>query len=308
MIDPSLTQTVRLYCDGELPREAAREFERKLEGDLQLQRAVQFERSLRVRVSAVLSSESKAPVNLAQRLREALDREIDPLPIPITAAPANGASGKSRDVEHTPILQPTWRINYLAVAAVLLLVIGAVMFGVLFPQIDTLQPGSTLEQAELFSAIGSYVATEHERAGDPAIAEDKFDLSDPQDMQSKLSKHLGAPITPIDLSALGYELIGGATCGALPCGGPSAHMLFKKADGRAVSIFCVPESRLDDYLATKEQREWVVNNETNTKCRKRVLRLDYPDTGLVYFLVTCDPDALEPASQLVLRQLHSASR
>jgi anti-sigma factor RsiW len=312
MIDPSLTQTVRMYCDGELPPDEAQQFERKLERDIQLQQAVVFERSLRKRLSTLLASETtSAPAALADRVRQSLAREVAPVPIPMRA---NGQS--SPEVGSAPPLQhPTWRISYLAVAAFFALVVGAVMFGVLFPQIDAMQTAD-VAPIEFFTAIGTAVASEHDRvAQDQITADEKLELKQQEEMAYQLSQKLGSRVTPIDLSERGYTLFGAGMCGGtLPCGGPSGHMLFKRVrkdgtvSGPNVSLFFVPEGHLADYLDEKLQRRWVDINGLSTKCGHRVLRLDYPDTGLVYFLVTCDPNELEPASKLVLEQLESANR
>jgi len=302
MIDSSLTQTVRLYCDGELSPDEALQFERKLEGDVALQQAVVFERNLRKRLDAVLSAQSvKAPPALADRIRNALVEDDAPAPIKIES--------------HREAQYPTWRINYLAVAAVLTLVAGAVIFGIVFPQIDTIQnTPNDVTQTELLAEIGTIVATEHDRlAGDRNAADQELVLNDLEDTAFELSQHLESRVTPVDLSELGYTFFGAAKCGGiLPCGGPSAHMLFKKVrddgtfTGPNISIYIVPEGHLADFLDIKVRRRWV-NNGTSTKCGHQVYRLDYPDTGLVYFLVTCDPSVLEPASQKVLEQLRAAN-
>jgi hypothetical protein len=211
---------------------------------------------------------------------------------------------------------PTWRINYLAVAAVLALVVGAVMFGVLFPQIDTISQTTGVEPIEFFAAIGTAVAGEHDRvASNRDTADEKLKLRQQEQMSHQLSQELGSRVTPIDLSELGYTFFGAGKCGgSLPCGGPSGHMLFKRVrndgtvSGPNISLFFVPEGRLAEYLDEKLQRRWVDINGLSGKCGHRVLRLDYPDTGLVYFLVTCDPDELDPAAKLVLEQLRAANQ
>ncbi len=305
MIDPSLTRTVRLYCDGELSPEEVQRFERTLGEHAELKQAVTFERALRERVASTMASAApKAPESLAERVRQALAREIEPQPIPF---PVDGA-------EHRPprpaVRQPTWRLNYFAVAAVLAVVVGAVMFGLFFPPIDALTQGSP-ESASILSTLGTIAAEEHDRGASGAK---ELTLRDPVQMSSQLSKHLKSRVTPIDLSSLGYEFVGAATCGSLPCGGPSGQMLFSQKNddgsigGANISLFFVPEGHLADYLDYKLQRRWVKNNDIGPACGHRVLRLDYPDTGLVYFLVTCDPKMLEPASKVVLEQLHAACR
>jgi len=317
MIDPSLMPTLRSYCDGELSHDETARFEQMLASNAELQNAVAFEKALRQRVKTALGAASPMSVQseLASRVRSALAGAET---APIADAPAPLPMRRTQPAAPATIApSPTWRINYLAVAAVITLVVGAVLFGIYFPNIESFRgQESTIEQAELLSNIAVAVSGEHDRcAHDKSVADDKLPLNDLADTAYELSSFLGARVTPIDLSSLGYGFNGGGRGGALPCGGPSGHLLFQRIDaqgnfisGPNISVFFVPRSVLADYLKPDNIGAWVYNTDIQKKCGHKVLRLDYPASGLVYFLVCCDQEMLRPAAELVLEQLNSACR
>lgn len=305
MIDPSLTHIIRQYCDDELAPAEARAFEEKLASDPALKRAVENEKRLCECVCRCLNAKrtSSTPADLESRVRAAL-RE---------AGAAAATHTTTESTHRTTIAQPTWRINYLAVAAAVTLVVGAVLFGILFPNIDSIRPANdTVAQAGVLSNIGAFVSDEHDRSSG---TKNSLEIASPDDMSHQLSQALHSRVTCIDLSEFGYQFCGGAKCGAMPCGGSSGRMLFKRVNengeiqgGPNISLFFVPRETLSDYLTRDQQRKWVKVSNLEGKCSHQVLLLDYPDSGLVYFLVTCDPKMLEPASESVLSQLEKACR
>ena len=146
------TRKIREYCDGELTPQEAASVAEKLAQDAELGAFAEFERRLQEQVSAVLKTDSAPPSDLADRVRQALAAE---------------AETPGWDAE-TPAIQTArrfprlkWRApvqaNAFAVAATMVLVVGAVLFGIFGQSIDSWR-GSRVDIA---LDVAGAVAGEH---------------------------------------------------------------------------------------------------------------------------------------------------
>ena len=146
---PTLNQ-LRHYIDGELPPDEARAMEARVEADASLRRAASSERLVRDRVKAVLGEAPPAPDALRAAVTDLLQADAAPeseTPPPRTYSIWERLAG-------VPLGANAW-----AVAASILLVIGAVLVGT---QLDPIDDWSN-RAGQLTSAadVAEFAATEH---------------------------------------------------------------------------------------------------------------------------------------------------
>lgn len=218
-IDPS---TIRAYADGELEAAEAEAVRAAVEADPDLAARVRFEQDLRQRVGSVMSEAPSAPAGLREQILA---------PAPVASITPEGRSW---------LAGPT-RANFAAVAAVLVLVTGAIMLGIFGPQIDRLGIESPAEQ--LVGDTALYVDGEHINcASDPAHRERKLGWTERAEASEALGMHLGGCRVEVpDLTELGFDFVGCGPC-ALPGPTTSGHLLYVRDDRTAAaSIFVVAE-------------------------------------------------------------------
>ena len=309
MTDRMKAQSVRMYADAELAPEDAAEVRRSLEADEQHQRWVEFEQRLRQRVGSVMQEQSPAaPADLAARVRAAL-----------AEADAPGAPGADVTPEGPRLVLgalalhhlrlAAWfagprRANVFAVAAVLALVAGVVLFGIFGPQI-----GTGPQSAGLVPRVASHVAEEHlQTVANPAMTDAKAPWTGAR-ADEQLSGHLGRRAEVPRLSAIGYVLVGGGPC-RLPGCDLACHLLYQRtADasavrGRAmVSLHVAIDpnrgaGRADDFA---DMPLGGTRIEKQAGCPNDVFM--WSDGSFVYFLVCCDSgDLLNVAREMQERQ------
>ncbi len=295
MADRVKAQSIRMYADAELAPEETAEVQRSLEADEQHQRWVEFEHRLRKRIGSVMQKQSPAaPADLAARVRSAL-AEADP-------------SGADVAPEGPRLRLAAWfagprRANVFAVAAVLALVAGTVLWGIFGQQIGTTGPRS----AGLVPHVASHVKEHLQAAANPEQLIVRF--TDVSSAGKGLTNHLRRPVTVPDLGDIGYELIGGDAC-RLPGCEHACHLFYKRAAGASavrghamVSLHVAIDpnrgaGRADDFA---DMPLGGTRIKKQAGCPNDVFM--WSDGSLVYFLVCCDSgDLLAVAREMQDRQ------
>lgn len=289
MPEPNSPSLIRQYVDGELPAETQAEFESRLAGDASLQRAVQFERALAERLSGLLADAPAAPEDLETRIRESLD----------TQAPA--APGRFRFLDW---LDSPHRANIAAVAACLVLVVGAMLWGMLGRSIDQITPTGNMTVA---SEAAAYVSNEHGRcANDSSARTGKARITDQQGVQADFINWLGAPVAIPDLTEFGYQFKGGGHC-KVPGHPRSGHLLFVRPPtggrpGAMCSIFILPDvGQFDAGPAVRTFPGTWREVGGGPECYHTVLLSD--DGRMSYFLVCCDEIDLDRLAEAVAAEI-----
>ena len=224
MSDRSISELIRLDCDGELDQAQAGQLQRHLEAHPEDRTLVESERRLRERVGVVMTAACpSAPGDMAERLQPRLGTDK----AEVEAGPAGFSFARW--------LQGPRRANVFAVAASLFVVAGAVLVGILGTPIDD-QPtrvGQAVEAAA--SVAGEHVAT---TAPDGAM----ITYSSLGEAQRLMEDHLDAALTVFDLGDAGYEFVGAMECDVPHCE-RGCHFLYRRQDRRPglVSLHIVPD-------------------------------------------------------------------
>ncbi|MHC4217873.1 MAG: anti-sigma factor family protein [Planctomycetota bacterium] len=274
-------RTIRLYCDGELSDAEARSFEQRMEQDPRLSGRVEFEQRLKERVDQVLRAGSPpVPTELADGMRQTLTRE--------SADVAGGIDG-----EATPeTADRAWwsnprRANLFAVAACLALVAGAVLFGILGPQIDTLRMSPT---TSVTAEAAAAVAGEHVKAttGLPRMTQESS-YRTPDDARRGLVEQLGVVPAIFDLREIGYEFVAGNTCDVPGCE-RGCHLVYRTSRGQPgiVTLHVVPDRGQIDVRHDASEGKLPLETgfiPQGPSCEKDVLVWNHE--GFTYLLVAC---------------------
>lgn len=293
MIDQQTIQQIRQYLDGELsPAEAARVRD-LLENNAQLQKHAQSETRLKQEIARVMTDNSIAtPVGLEAAIRESFQTDS-----------ANVAGVIETMPEAILEIRPA-RANIYAIAATLLIVAGAILFGIFGRPIDDM-PGAPIVDVIADSAV--FMSGEHTRcASSDESLEKKLIYRDATLATESLAAHLGVESLPsFDLSSLGYEFIGGGPC-RVPTASVSGHLMFRGSqpkDGMIpmVSIFLVPnEGQFDQLIPGTYEGEWF-DCSVGTSCSRTVLST--VSGGVAYFICCCNDGDLGKIADLVSQQL-----
>jgi anti-sigma factor RsiW len=286
MSEAPTTRTIRLYCDGELPDEQARQVEEQLRQDPRLRAQVEFERQLKQRVGQVMQSDrTPVPAELPGRIRQT----------PAAAGDSSAVVGRiDAEPQPAPAGSAWWRgpnrANVFAVAACLALVAGAVLFGILGQPIDSMRVSGA---ADATMEAAAAVAGEHvvmTTSGLEAAAE-KARFRTPDEARRGLASQLGAASDIFDLRELGYEFVAGDHC-AVPHCEQGCHLVYRRVRGAPgiVSLHIVPDQgqfALDDRFPRSLPCITDVIPE-GPECHMDVLVWSYG--GFSYLLVVCVDD------------------
>ena len=220
------TRKIREYCDGELTGQEAASVARKLGEDRELEAFADFERRLRQQVSEVLKTDSAPPSDLADRIRETLAAQDDS---PGWEAETPAAAPQTAGRLHA---------NAYAVAASLVLVVGAVLFGIFGQSIDSWR-GSGVDIAV---EVAGAVAGEHVAAVSGPMRAPRYDT--PDLATEGLAQYLGTAGCVYDLTDIGYTFIGGDTCDVPHCE-RGCHLVYKRTGGQPgiITLHVLPEPR-----------------------------------------------------------------
>ena len=242
MSNAPTAKEIRLFCDGELSLPEAAAIESKLRDHPQASALDNFERDLKQRVATTLKDGSAAPAGLADRIREALAAAGD-VADEVDAVGRIGPSSDApapRRAPHRAWWQSPLRANAFAVAACLVLVAGAVLFGIFGQPIDALHRPPLVDVA---SEAAAAVAAEH------VIAVTRVDgplqtarYRTREDAGRELAVYLGEAGCVYDLSEMGYTFVGGDTC-EVPACERGCHLIYRRTDRSGlISLHVVPRS------------------------------------------------------------------
>ena len=239
MSNAPTAKEIRLFCDGELSLPEAAAIELKLRDHPGANALGDFERDLKKRVATTLQDGSAPPAGLAERVRAALAAEA----IVADEVDAVGRIGPGSDapVPHGAPHRAWWkapvRANAFAVAASVVLVAGAVLFGIFGQPIDAVRQPPLVD----ISAAAAAVAAEHmvSRVDGPAQT---ARYRTPQDAGRELADYLGKAGCVYDLNDLGYRFVGGDTCDVPQCK-RGCHLIYRRNTGMGqISLHVVPRS------------------------------------------------------------------
>ncbi len=296
MSDRSITELIRLDCDGELDQEQARQLQRHLQEHPEDRKLVESERRLRERVGIVITAAcSSAPADLAERIRQGFDT--------VKADDETEPGGYS----FARWLQGPRRANVYAVAASLVLVAGAVLFGILGPQIDDrpTRAGQAIEAAA--SVAGEHVATTGSDGG--RLAASMIAYTSLGEAQRMMDRHLEVAPTVFDLGDAGYEFVGAMECDVPHCE-RGCHFLYRRQDSRPglVSLHIVPDyGQFDLGEGQPFEGELPLDSTLfpkNSGCPQDVIM--FSDGRLVFLVVMCvSEDAMNVVRAMQGQLLHT---
>lgn len=305
MTQPHDDRLIRVYADGEMPEELLRDFESRLAADPGLRAHVEFERGLRGAVKRCCGGANEmshetvgmtgaaAPAWLADRVRGALDEQTAVVGRVTDAEPDGDRSTRmNHSIRMKGLFRSPTQASFLAVAASLLLVAGAVILGIFGPQIDTLRKGPELVVAAAAVAAGEHGRTESRELDAKCRAA--------CDTEKMLSERLGVAVKVIDLTEAGYEFVDSELC-AMPGVEECGKLLYRR----------IPEAAGDktpklSLFVMADEKQFAVHDGArfgplspgkchcitkNKQCQKDV-RV-WTDGTRVFFLVCCDTNDLQ---------------
>lgn len=272
---------IRLLCDGELSLPEAAAIEAKLREHPDAADMAGFDRELRKHVATVMKAGPPVPSGLADRIRAAIAVEADADTEPVVVARIAPPSG-------TPAHRAWWKAplhaNAFAVTASLVLVAGAVLFGIFGQPIDSWRRGPVLDLAAEAAAA---VAGEHMVAlgGPTNLAR----YETPEMAARELAPFLGDGGCVYDLDDMGYRFVGGDTCDVPGCD-RGCHLLYEHGSGQPglVSLHIVPRPTQAELLGTSGLDDLPLPTDKiprGTNCPMDVLVWNYGDR--CYLLSAC---------------------
>ena len=241
MSNAPTAKEIRLYCDGELSLPEAAAIELRLREHPQANALAGFEQDLKKRVATTLTGCPAAPAGLTDRIREALAGEVETVGPDTLTADLPAAPPAPHRAPHRAWWQAPLHANAFAVAASLVLVAGAVLFGIFGQPIDALRRQPLIDIA---SQAAAAVAAEHvvavERLDGPVRA---ARYRTPQIAARELAGYLGEAGCVYDLSDLGYKFVGGDACEVPGCAS-GCHLIYMRTSGQPglISLHVVPRS------------------------------------------------------------------
>ncbi len=307
-LDPNL---LREYADGELVADRAAAVSDRLQAEDAAGQAgraqVLMERRLREHVRRVMAG-SAAP----QQLRDCVAQVINADAVvvgsntePIARIGYDGIRS-ARSAGRTSIWRTMFaapqRANALAIAAVLALISGVVLYSIFAPTIDEARSRGP-SASDLVADAAEYADGEHgECTVNAERLQRKADWLTKDQATTNLSDLLHTPVDVVDLSSLGYQFVG-AGRSSLPLERvPSGHLIYRKSrpNGQTagmVSIFVAPATGCCKKMCEKlKPREWRSASDS-ARLTHRVLYST--DRTLMYFLVCCDENDLEPVARII---------
>jgi anti-sigma factor RsiW len=318
--DSRLLELLRLEADGEISDAQRASLESMLATNELLattcRRHIAAEQRLRSAVARVAGS-TTSPVAVRsavlQAVTEAARAPAPPAP-PVQVLARIDRSGVTAASQtgswwSRPFAAPH-RANFAAVAAVLALITGAVLFGIFGRTIDDV-PAPVVSASDVVSRAAEYADGEHgECTVDVERLHNRAAYASAADAEALLTEALGTPVRVFDLSARGYEFIGAGRCAVPLEKQPSGHLIYRKSingqPGPMVSIFVAPARGCCKGICSgMRPREWMSALAASSSCRHKVLYST--DGALVYFLVCCDDGDVEAVAQTISRAQAAAA-
>ena len=292
--DPLLTpQDLRMLADGELSAaDQARVMDTMrvvVGGEASVGRQLQIEKNLRDAVARSMRGDV-APAALRTRIGQVLaEANVDSNaeePV-IGRIDREGASvvRDRRSWLFRAFASPQ-RASIAAMAAVLALIAGAVLFGIYGRAIDDVP---VQRGVDVVGNVAQYIDKEHgECTTSLEHIQQQSSFHTISEAEVGLTEALGAPVQAFDLSELGYDFVGAGRCEVPLDEQPSGHLMYRKTvngkPGAMVSVFIAPvRGSCKGICSGMKAGDWAA---AKASCKRRVL---YSTDGkLVYFLVCCD--------------------
>ena len=243
MSEHLITNLIRQYCDGELNEEQIAQVEQHLQDHPEDRAIVESEHKLRKRIEAVVKADCPhAPAGLTDQIKaEFAKHEV------------SGDIETETETQTYAYTPKSWsfgpnKANVFAIAASLLLVVGAVLFGIFGRPIDSRSTGIS-QAAEAAESVGQ----EHINVASNKTPLEEMNTKGCTSCNSILSAcciQIGTSKIPeINLTSVGYEFKGGMEC-EVPYCESSYHLFFRQINGRGyVSVHIVKDEgtlNLDD--------------------------------------------------------------
>jgi hypothetical protein len=301
MTDKPSLKLIRMHCDGELSPQQEVELQRCLDEHPDcremFQRQVEFEKRLRECLRSTMKAGCEcAPKSLCESVRAACAQGGAEAPAKASPGKSGGGSGGFWS------FRMPMRANIFAVAATLMLVAGAILFGIFGRSIDDVPrlTGAELVSRAAVSASGKHdevtkdKSSTHEQTRALAERESEADLKSP------------SPIPVFNFDDLGYKFIGSNACDMrLPERSRQFVYQLDTEDARKpmVSVFIVPKRGACRGMCNgADPTHWDVADVT-TKCNHKVIYTS--DRQFIYFLVCCRETDLPALSQRIAETLKS---
>ena len=305
--DPTL---IRLCCDGEATPEQAAQLREYMaahpECCCEIEAQMDCERKLRESIRKVMTREPCAPAALRQCICDLAEQPAGQTAEVVGRIdPAQGE--RQRQTALRSFFSNTQSANWIAIVATMMLIGGAVLFGIFGRTIDDVRPSAPT--SDLVSEAAVYVDQEHRNAASAnyKVLEEKIDDGAlVVEAEQYLTQWLQSPVRVFDLGDAGYKLIG-AQRGHVPVLlAPSGHLIYKKvaAPGERAPMLSVFMVRDDGQVCHSKLCEdqksgtWsCLTDRVGGKCKKKVLR--GTDGTLIYFVVCCDDKAVDTLAQSI---------
>ncbi len=203
----------------------------------------------------------------------------------------------------TSLFASPQRANFAAVAAVLALIVGAVLFGIYGRTIDDVPVQPAVDVA---GNVAIYADAEHDQSTKKKsfIGKGKDVWSSVPDAEVHISELLGETFRVFDLTSLGYTFVAATPTNAPLNEQPSARLTYRKSldvdssVGALVSILVAPfRGCCTTICAGMHAGEWRVADIK--ACKRRVVYST--DSRLLYFLVCCDERDQADIAQMISR-------
>jgi hypothetical protein len=300
---------LRLFADGEAGTADRVHVQAMLDaGDgraAQLSKQIECELQLRAAVARVMKADF-APHSLRSQVERSMAEVVDESPVLSRIEPAAVTRAERRRAPTWWLFASPQRANFVAVAAVLAMIAGAVLFGIFGRSIDDVP----VQRVDVVGNAATYVDGEHTQCTtSPEYISKEATWPTAQEAVLGLTALLGVPTQVFDLSSLGYKFLGAGPCQVPLESEPSGHLIYRKMiDGRPgpmVSVFVAPvRGCCKGICSGLAPRQWVA--AAAASCKRRVL---YSTDGrLVFFLVCCDEGDLPAVAQAISQAPVSGSR
>lgn len=286
MPDTPDASLIRRYLDGESTAEESRLVEAAAEHPA-VARLLANERLLRARLHQVLSADADqaTPEHLRASVLAGLREDV---PVLVEAG-VSGEYGATAEEPFSIFTNPT-RMNYFAVAAVLVIILGAVLVGVFGRPLFS----SSVPEFTAIADVEQFIANEHMRCtGDPEVRRGKVKFTDLASAHAGLSKYFGQDVPVPDLSAFGFTFVGAGTCGVPPRRVRSGHLMYMDANNRMVSVFIEPDQKQFPLVPGRSHSGAGVGVEGASEIWTN------GEGQLVFMLVVCRAEELRPLAEYI---------
>jgi len=265
------SELFRCAADGELNAEQQAELDRRLATSPEAQRRLEAEQSLRAAVGRVMAGEP-APDSVRDRV----------LSLFAEAAPATVGGAATRTREFWTGVR-----RWSAVAAVLLVVVSVFIVASQRSPLNAGRPVDIYGDAFQSSVI-AHVEREHYRCVAPNnYGARKLNIRDIDEARDFLTGYIGHEAPDLSLMDSGYEFVGIGRC-RIPGGKLAVQAVYRdtSADGVYFSLF-IQQDGDTPLVEIEDNRCYEPTRDTDVRSPVYLWR----SAGLIYYVISCEPDA-----------------